>query len=336
MACASPPRVVSPAASLPLPTPSPDRLASLRERLPELAASVERLHRLAEAYEARGDRALARELSHMAELTLVHGLALGATAPTRDDMNDAPVAAETCEPVPESEPAPVERTLRRRSPRSRRSGEEPSARREAPDEGTVMATTPTERVAARLAVVAEATADAEHDGAVDPGGLEAIRRGLIEADRALAEGLIERAEALADDAERTLASLQGAEPEDGSAPGPSRGLVADAQDLLGERARPRGPGTVAVRLDEELRFEGAWRATPGSPLDALRPLVRAYRDAELRLLRVALPANSPFRDEGASLAAFLSARFQVPLSRLHDGQGGAGLAPGLYLMMRER
>jgi len=321
-ACASttpPPSV--PADSLSIAPLPPDRLADVRAISPELADRVERIQALARAYARRGDDATAHELATMASTTLLAAALLAAeadAAAARQCLETQVEVAAAPVPIPEPE-AREDEPRRRRRPRRRPEPEPEPQPVAAPERST---SDRLARVAARLADLSATTPETRV-------AIDGIETSLIEGDRALAEGLAERAAELATQAERQLAALTGdaapaAEAQDG-------GLVAEARRRFGERALVRG-AAVAVRLDPGVRFDDVWTDEDDRTVQQLRGLVRGYRDASLTLAHVGADLADARRE---SLVAFLAGRFQIPAARLRWRPPNVRLPAGLYLVLRE-
>ncbi|HJL03227.1 MAG TPA: hypothetical protein RMH85_21990 [Polyangiaceae bacterium LLY-WYZ-15_(1-7)] len=320
--------------ALPLPELSARRLGELRAHAPELAERIVRLHRLAREYAARGEHGAAQELATLAEMTLVSAGQMSARlleAEATAERAEAEVEAARAAEAPAAPPAAAEEppARARRPARPRRRPTPPPEETPEP----VEAVDPSAALSARLAALAGALSELEAESAQERVAVDAVETALIEADRALAEGLVERAGRFADEAERQLAALTGAD-----APAPraasEASLTDDARRRLGARAIVRG-SVVAVRLDDVLRFDRAWEADAASPLGPLRVLVRGYRHVPLFLVTVGEPSHAAFREERRSLAAYLVERFQIPGERLRWApDAGAPLGAGTYLVLR--
>lgn len=327
LGCGGATSVAPPAPAPPPAALSADRVTRLRERAPELAHHVLRLDALARARAESGDAEAANELASLAEVTLLAASEMIA-------RHDAEVAAglvsgahdpevppeEIIAVAPEPEPAEPPRRRRRR----------PTEVEEAPEE-TPPPVDQAARVRERLAQLA--TRLGRLDGADNRVAVESVQTSLIEADRALAEGLVERAEEFAMEADRALAALTG-EPTATEA-SESSDLVSDARRRLGARATVRG-GEVAIRLDTMLGYEnGQWRARDERAADHLRTLVRGYRAARISLVTVGTATAPEFASERDALVSYLVGRFQIPTSRLTWSGRRSSLAPGTYLLLQE-
>ncbi|MEM9071244.1 MAG: hypothetical protein AAGE52_22220 [Myxococcota bacterium] len=313
-------RTPPPASPLPLPRLSDARLQQVRAELPELAERVQRIHQLAEAFSARGDRAAAEELATLAEVTLLSASQLLERTPPPPPV---PIAAP--EPEPSEEEAQPETESEEETPREAR---RPRRARPEPEPEPVATEDPAVGVRERLATLATRLRTLSASDTEDRVALDGVQTALIEGDRALAEGLVQRATELADEAERRLSSITGEQPPSEAEP---RTFEDEARRLLGERAIFRG-GVVAVRLDSSLRFDREWRTDDAPLLSHLRSLVRGYRTVRLLLVSVG-EGRGEFRE--SSLAEHLVERFQIPASRLQRVERpGLSLPRGTYLVFR--
>lgn len=328
LGCGAAPAPVQSTPAPPPPALSAERVSRLRERAPELADHVLRLDALARARAETGDAEAATEFASLAEVTLLAAsemiarhdaevaavLVSGVQAEEQEEL-----VAVAPEPEAPEEPDPPRRRRRR-----------PAEAEEQPADDPPPAD-PADRVRERLAQLATRLGRV---GVADGNrvAVESVQTSLIEADRALAEGLIERADEFAMEADRALAALTG-EPAAAEA-GESSDLVSDARRRLGARATVRG-GEVAIRLDTLLGYEnGQWRARDERAADHLRTLVRGYRGARVSLVTVGATAPE-FASERDALVSYLVGRFQIPSARLTWAGRGDSLAPGTYLLLHE-
>lgn len=309
----------------------PEALARVREGAPAAAGAIERLHALAERAAAEGDAPRAREL---AELSLITLASVGAAL--EQPVGPAPASEEepepTAEPAAEAEPGDDDKPARRRGTRKRRAPVDAEA---LPMPGPPTPEDETAPIRQRLASLAEDLKKARETARPgDRVALEGVQTTLIEADRALAEGLLERAQGLADEADRLLAGITG---EKAVAPAKeSGGFFEDAHARLGERAIIRG-GVVAVRIDDAVHYrDGSWQGDATSFLEHVRPLVRGYRTATVTLVTVGEPTQKAFVSSRDALARYLAQRFQVDAERIKPRDStDVRLAPGTYLLLQE-
>jgi len=312
-----------------VPPLSPDALATLREQAPEIALDLERLHVLARKHAADGRSEDALELAATTEHLLQIAVA---SLPAREP--DAALANEMATESPEGDPA-APRT--RKKPRTAKPMDAP----ELPMIGAPpVPTDETAEVRRRLSRLANDVGDLR--GSLLPDQrvmLEGIQSTLIEADRALSEGLIRRADELADEAERILQSLKGegaARASETISAEAEQGFLTDVRKNLGDRAIVRG-GAVAVRLDGLVQYQGsAWTMPEASPLDGVRPLVRGYREVSLALVTVGAPSQDAFASQKRALQEHLSVRFQIATERVTWMKStNLRLEPGTYLILNQ-
>lgn len=329
----APPAVPAEAVAKPsvvaVPPLSPDALTTLREQAPEIALDLERLHVLARKHAADGRSEDALELAATTEHLLQIAVA---SLPAREP--DAALANEMATESSEGDPA-APRT--RKKPRTAKPMDAP----ELPMIGAPpVPTDETAEVRRRLSRLANDVGDLR--GSLLPDQrvmLEGIQSTLIEADRALSEGLIRRADELADEAERILQSLKGegaARASETISAEAEQGFLTDVRKNLGDRAIVRG-GAVAVRLDGLVQYQGsAWTMPEASPLDGVRPLVRGYREVSLALVTVGAPSQDAFASQKRALQEHLSVRFQIATERVTWMKStNLRLEPGTYLILNQ-
>ncbi|MEC7521835.1 MAG: hypothetical protein VYE22_18270 [Myxococcota bacterium] len=302
-ACAAAPRseTARPAPRL-LPEIQRQRLNRVHADAPEVAEAVVRLDRLARDHAARGDHETAQELAALAQLTLLSASELLVRLEAAEAEAARPAEEEEPPPEPEPDPEPPPRRRTRVASASPTPPPEPAPT--APTEDA-----PESPLTARLAALAAAIASLEPEGEHRV-VVEGVQTRLIEADRALAEGTPGHAAELVREAEALLAPITGEPPPPDAE---AHAFARDARARLGERARVQGR-SVAVRLDDALRFEErSWRGR-GDTLDDLRGLVRGYRHAAVSLATVGTPGAGFAERDG--LTRFLASRFQIPAERL--------------------
>lgn len=306
-----------------LPPLSADALGELREAAPEVARDVERVHALARRYAAAGERDAALEL--------------GATAEHLLRSTAAWIPTQTLEGTPDLEAAedPGADAPRPSRRRDRARAQEPVAYPVigAPPVQVDEAADVRRRLSRMANEVAEIRTSLPTDQRV---ALEGVETALIQADRALSEGLQRRAEELAEQAERLLQGITGENrtPSPESKGGEGEGFFTDARKSLGERAIVRG-GVVAVRLDGLVHYrDKAWSTPENSPLDGVRSLVRGYREVGLSLVTVGPASHEAFSTQRDALREHLSSRFQISSARVSwRGSTELRLEPGTYLIL---
>jgi hypothetical protein len=253
----------------PPPAIDPSRLARARDRQPALTAEVELLEWRAREVARRGDLAKAERFARLARellLTLEH---LPAGCTERAPSTDTSTVSEGIE-------AP--RSKKRRRRRRRRSKAREAASSTLPEEAEAPPAIE-ERMQA-LAV------ELRRFGQVplDAGGrvrVDAAQRALIEAQRALAAGAVERAKQHLDRVTQVLAAL-GAAPPPGAEPplaAERDPLSALAKDLEGGGIEAaKGGGWLAVALPEA-RTPGTVNRSQRERLQVLGRLLRVYGGA---------------------------------------------------------
>lgn len=316
-----------------VPPLSPDALATLREQAPDVALDLERLHALARKHAEAGRAEEALELAATAE-HLLQSTAAWST----ERSAEAALAGGMAPDGTEGE-AGAPRT--RKKPRTIKTTDTP----ELPMIGAPpVPADETAEVRKRLSRLANDVSDIR--GSLLPDQrvtLDGVQSTLIEADRALSEGLLRRAAELADEAERILQSLKGegaARVSEPVAPAPApeqdQGFLGDVRRNLGDRAIVRG-GVVAVRLDGLVQYQGnTWSTPETSPLDGVRPLVRGYREVSLALVTVGAPSQDAFTSQKRALQEHLSVRFQISSERVTWMKSTSlRLEPGTYLILNQ-
>jgi len=316
---------VPPPAPVALPQLPGSELDALRSRAPQLARDVERVYAAAQRSALDGDAVEARELAAIADHLMY--AANAALAGQTSGLAEAEDADETRAKVA------------RRKPRDPKT-DDPIAY---PMIGAPpVVADETLPVRQRLSELANELARVRTEIPADKKvALEGVQSTLIEADRALGEGLIRRAEELASQAELLLRGLEGkpapapepvVEPEVAAEQG--KGFLADARDTLGKRAIVRG-GVVAVRLDSLVHFrEAEWTIPPSSPLDGVRSLVRSYREVGLGVVTVGSPSQGEFSKHKTELLEQLSVHFRISPGRVSWlASTDLRLEPGTYLIL---
>lgn len=342
-------------------------LERVRTRAPAIAEDLEQAHALAQAFAAAGQTDRAEELAGLVESLLVSVADEGSLTtpePSADGRSVAvapvavagepgtigepltPLASVSATAVAANGPGFVEAgdpNVGSTPPAPRKKKPVPRAKNDSgvPPNATGSATfsktpeDPAARVRYRLSVLASELAQArDRSEPTDRVAFEGIQTTMIEADRALGEGLVNRAEELTDQAERLLSSQAGVPSETLSAS--ASGFLSDAQELLSGRAVIRG-GVVAVRLDDTLHYKGTGWGTPQAGLlDQVRPLVRGYRSLSMTLVTVGAPSQDAFVSQRDALTTYLANRFQVNRSRMSwHAESAVPLEPGTYLILRE-
>lgn len=291
-----------------VPSLQAERLASLEGKAPELAAHIRRLHALGEQRGLEGQRELAQEIATLAEVSLLSAELAFAEV-------DCPEAEE-----PEAPPAPRDEAVRDERPRRRAPAtrETPVAEtnESAPTQANALLR---ERLAEMVAVL----------GQVEPGPqVEQVRRILLEADRALADGLTERAGELMEEARALLSGTQMRRVSDEEA------FHRDARERLGARALRRG-SRLLVRLNDLVRFsDGRWNSRNVGVFNDLRALARVYGGERLILVHVAEDDDSVFVREEERLVGYLLDRMQLPAQRLRVAGRQSNGSSGTYLVFR--
>ncbi len=352
-ACASAPqpKPAQTKPSYPVPQLSTERLAQVHRESPELADVARRLLASSRAAARRGDEAAASEFGRLAQVTLLAASELIAKSDaaeaeaernaekpkdpeSQDDTEQDPSGTSTNAPRAESGGASSSNA----TARARRAARRPKDER--PDGSTEEPAAAAE-VRERLALLASglsalgSSITAKHRVEVD-----SIENMLIQGDRMLAEGLIERAAELASEAERKLSALTGKNHKSDAAGSPPRSRETFRSDIrrrIGKRAIVRG-NIVAVRLDPLMHYrDNTWQTRTSSVLRHMRTLVRGYRSMGLQLVTTGSPSRAEFREKRDELSLHLASRFQIASARLRwASRAPARLPDGTYLVFVHR